>query len=121
MLIGQCHCANMSFETDHLPAVLTECNCSICVRYGARWAHFSPDQVRIRVRNGSPATYSRDQRSIDFHHCPACGCVTHYSTTDKADPKVARVSVNARMCPAQLVADIQIRHFDGADSFKFLD
>ncbi|WP_320824325.1 aldehyde-activating protein [Reinekea sp.] len=121
MLSGQCHCANVSFETDQLPSILIECNCSICVRYGARWAHFAPDQVRVRVRHGSSVTYSRGERSIDFHHCPDCGCVTHYSTTNKADPRVARVSINARMCPTEQVAEIPIRHFDGAESFAFLD
>ena len=121
MLNGQCHCANVSFTTDLLPTLLTDCNCSICLRYGARWAHFRPEQVQVTVRQGSTRTYSRGEHCIDFHHCPDCGCVTHYSTTDKADPAVARVSINARMCPPDQVQGIQVRLFDGADRFVFLD
>ncbi|EAR07817.1 hypothetical protein MED297_05214 [Reinekea sp. MED297] len=118
---GQCHCGNIQFEADHEPATLTECNCSLCHRYGVRWAYFKHRKVRITVRDRPTETYCWGDRMIRFHHCPTCGCVTHYTgVTDTPDPD-ERVALNARLADRHLTETIRIRHFDGADTWTFLD
>jgi hypothetical protein len=58
---------------------------------------------------------------IDFHHCPQCGCITHYTGTGKGEEVVDRMAINTRMCSLADMKDIPIRHFDGADTWAFID
>jgi len=120
VLKGQCHCGNIAFTVDQTPETLTECNCSMCNRYGSQWAYFKPSEVTITVRDTHTNTYRWGDESIDFHHCPNCGCITHYTGTGKGEP-MDRLAVNARMCSLDQTKGIPIRHFDGADTWKFLD
>lgn len=118
---GQCHCGNIQFEADHRPDTLTECNCSLCYRYGVRWAYFKHREVRITVRDHPTETYCWGDRMIRFHHCPQCGCVTHYTgVTDTPDPD-ERVALNARLTDRHISEAITVRHFDGADTWTFLN
>lgn len=119
MLTGQCHCGNISFRVNQTPKTLTECNCSMCHRYGAQWAYFSPEEAKITVRDTPTQTYRWGDNMIDFHHCPNCGCITHYTCTDKTPAEDDRVAVNARMCSLEQTQDLAIRRFDGANSFTF--
>lgn len=120
MLTGQCHCGNISFTVEKTPNYLIECNCSICTRYGAQWAQFKPNYVTIHTREHPSKTYRWGRQAIDFHHCPTCGCVTHYTSTG-AVPTIHWMSVNARLSPLTLTKDLAIRHFDGAETWTFLD
>jgi hypothetical protein len=119
MISGACHCGAVVVETAALPATLTECNCSICSRYGARWAHLTRREVRVKCAPGAAIAYTWGDRSIEFYHCVTCGCVTHYESIDKNDD--SRVSINARILPRQSVEKLRSRHFDGADTWEFLD
>ena len=121
MLNGHCHCGNVSFSVGSLPATLTECNCSICHRYGARWAYYKPEQVTLTVGDVPTQTYRWGDEMIDFHHCPQCGCLTHYTGTGKDQQPVDRIALNSRMFPLSQTADITVRHFDGAQSWTYLD
>jgi len=40
MHTGSCHCGAVQLEIPSAPDHLTNCNCSICWRYGALWAYF---------------------------------------------------------------------------------
>ena len=121
MLTGQCHCGNISFSADTSPKIVTECNCSICNRYGARWAYYKPSAVTLLVRDEQTKTYRWGDEMIDFHHCPRCGCMTHYTGTGKDNEPKDRIALNIRMCALEQTADIRIRHFDGANSWTYLD
>ena len=39
MIRASCHCGAVCLEIDAAPAEVTECNCSICRRYGGLWAY----------------------------------------------------------------------------------
>lgn len=121
MLTGHCHCGNIQITADHTPETVTECNCSICHRYGVRWAYFTAAQVNIEVRDTPTVCYRWGDQMIDFHHCPSCGCVTHYTGVSETQNPGDRVAVNSRLCPIEQTQDIRIRHFDGAEQFKYLD
>ena len=44
---ASCHCGSVRLEVDTPPSEVTECNCSICRRYGVLWAYYPPYQVRM--------------------------------------------------------------------------
>jgi hypothetical protein len=71
----------------------------------------------VRVGGGT-ATYRWGDRSLELHHCPACGCTTHWTPTD---PALDRMGVNARLMDPAVVAAARIRPLDGADTWKYLD
>lgn len=121
MFTGHCHCGNISFAADSLPTTVTECNCSVCNRYGARWAYFNPADVRLTVRDVPSNTYRWGDEMIDFHHCPQCGCLTHYTGTGIDNKPQTRIALNSRMCALAQTLSIRIRHFDGADTWQYLD
>ncbi len=108
MIEGSCHCGAVRIEVDRAPVEVTSCNCSICRRLGTLWAYYAPAQVRVA---GATATYSWGEKSLAFHHCPACGCTTHWSAVD---PRIDRMGVNARLMDPAIVAAARIKHFDGA-------
>jgi len=118
MLSASCHCGNISIIASHTPETVTSCNCSLCRRYGAIWAYFKTAEVNIAVKSEQPRAYIWGDEIINFMCCPICGCVTHYTGREKAPDRVA---VNTRMSPLDEVADIPIRHFDGADTWEYLD
>ena len=47
---ASCHCGSVRLEVDAPPSEVTECNCSLCRRYGVLWAYYPPHQVRSRDR-----------------------------------------------------------------------
>ncbi|HUG99443.1 MAG TPA: GFA family protein [Gammaproteobacteria bacterium] len=119
MLTASCHCSAVRIEIPHAPRTLTECNCSICFRYGARWAHHTRATARVVSPPDAARAYLWGDREIEFYHCRICGCLTHYESVAK-DPD-SRISVNARMLPPAELAGVPVRHFDGASSWEFLD
>lgn len=115
MIEASCHCGAVLIQVERAPEQLTSCNCSICRRLGGLWSYYSPTEVRVA---GTTATYRWGDRTIDNHHCPTCGCSTHWTPVD---PGLDRMGVNARMMDPEVVAGARVRHFDGADTWQFLD
>ncbi len=118
MIRASCHCGLISLEIDAAPAEVTECNCSICRRYGVLWAYYSPQQVSVQPPDAITDTYMWDDRSIVFHRCPNCGCVSHWAAVD---PARDRMGVNARLMSPEILARARVRHLDGAETERYLD
>jgi hypothetical protein len=118
MTKATCHCGAVSLSVDDTPAVLTDCNCSACRRYGGLWAYYAPAQVRIDAAADAIEAYVWGDRTLAFNRCRTCGCLTHWSPLDGA---AERMGVNARLMPPDVVANARIRHLDGAASWEFLD
>ena len=121
ILKGQCQCGNIRFQADFLPKTLTECTCSICHRLGVRWAYYQVQDVQISERSTPSVVFQWNQKWLNFHHCPQCGCTTHYSLAGKRHQPEARIALNTRMCATELVDKIKIRIFDGAETWKYLN
>ena len=119
MFTASCHCEAVRIELVELPSKVTECNCSVCRRYGALWAYYTRDQVNLVADPAVLSFYSWGDRTIEFWHCRHCGCITHYESVHK-HPN-SRFAVNARMLPLEVMASLPVRHFDGADSWEYLD
>ena len=57
MIEAACHCGAVKLSVPARPDTVTECNCSICRRLGARWAYYSPSEVGLPKpgsSNGEP-------------------------------------------------------------------
>ncbi len=119
MYQASCHCGNIELVVEQLPESVTSCNCSICVRLGARWAYYQPDEVTTKFRELPSVTYAWGDRYLDFHHCPTCGCSTHYTSTEKCE--TARVAINSRLFDQSSMDNIIERKFDGAESWEYID
>ncbi|MFC3070793.1 GFA family protein [Phenylobacterium soli] len=117
MIEASCHCGAVRLTAKAPPAEVTECNCSICSRLGARWAYYSPAEVEL-PRAGATQPYVWGDRMLAFHRCRACGIVTHWQSLDGAQKRMA---INARAMPGLDWNGIRVRHFDGAKTWEYLD
>ena len=119
MIEASCHCGNVKLSVEKLPDTLTSCNCSICNRVGALWAYYKPEEVEISFAKEATSKYIWGDECIEFNSCETCGCTTHYELTDKCKEK--KLAINCRMVAPNLINSIPVRHFDGADTWEFLD
>jgi hypothetical protein len=117
MTEATCHCGAVRLQAAHPPAEETQCNCSLCRRYGVLWAYYVPDQVRVIAVAGTE-TYAWDDRAVAFHRCRTCGCVTHWTSLTG---DTTRMGVNARLIDPDLVARARLRLLDGAVTEAYLD
>jgi hypothetical protein len=119
MLVATCHCGAVSVRIPRAPESITNCDCSICRRYGTLWMYYRSSEVRVDAAQGATAAYAWGRRSIRFVRCNACGCVTHWepAVPERGD----RMGINARLFdPAQL-GPVRIRRLDGAVTEQYLD
>src|SRR5262245_33777297 len=78
MIATTCHCGQVTVEIPRPPESLTNCDCSICRRYGTLWAYYRESEVRISAAPGSTNAYSWGRKSLRFVRCATCGCITHW-------------------------------------------
>ena len=115
---GACHCGAVKFELSESPEKLVDCNCSICRRLAALWGHVPISAVTVKSEPEATIAYIHGDKMLAFHTCKNCGCTTHWSSlTDDGE----HMAVNFRMCEPEDVANFQIKKFDGANTWQFLD
>lgn len=119
MIFSTCHCGAVRIEIPGPPAVLVNCNCSICRRYGALWAQFDIGAVRIVGHPENTTVYIGGKRTLKTVRCRHCGCVTHWEPLELKDG--AMLGVNMRNFEADQVSSARIRQFDGAHTWTYLD
>lgn len=116
-ITGTCHCGAVSYVFRHAPGKTTSCNCSICRRLAALWIYAPIGAVTV---TGSTRSYTHGDKSLAFHSCEICGCTTHWENLSPDDDD-AYMAVNLRLADPDVVAKVPVRHFDGADTWTFLD
>ena len=116
MIESSCVCGAVRLAISRAPDEVTDCNCTMCRRYGALWAYYSPKDVT--VPSGLTDTFSRGPKLSHFHRCKICGCVTHWSPLDKT---YDRMGVNARLMEPEVLARARVLRFDGLDTWKPMD
>jgi hypothetical protein len=100
-----------------LPESATACNCTVCRRYGALWAY---DHEGAGIPVAVPTRAYVRGESIEFHFCPACGCVAYWRAQAADAQGRRRIAVNLRLTEPGPVAHLPIDHFDGLDTFDDL-
>ncbi len=121
MLIGTCHCGSARWTLSGDPGSITACNCTLCRRYGALWAYDYEDE-RIRLE-GETAAYSRLGKAdpaLEIRFCPKCAGVLAWRGLRLQGDGRRRIAVNVRLAEPDLVADLDIDHFDGLVTFDDL-
>ncbi|MDP3085103.1 MAG: hypothetical protein Q8N44_15625 [Rubrivivax sp.] len=131
-----CHCGAVAIEVPQRPEQVVDCNCSLCRRIGALWAHYAlgawaaegdarvlpPTLLGTVTLSGHPehtAEYIWGDKTLRTLHCRHCGIVTHWEPL-QAEPG-ARHGVNMRNADPAALQGVRVRRFDGADSWKYLD
>jgi hypothetical protein len=122
-LSGSCHCGAVRISVPSRPAWLGSCNCSFCRRIGSLMAYYpddGPENGGVAVE-GATEPYIWGDRMIALHHCPTCGCFTHWSPTGESHGKLG---VNARLLDGFEVREgrplidgeaVEVRHLDNVD------
>jgi hypothetical protein len=117
-ITGACHCGAVTLEAPKKPRTLTDCNCSLCRRYGVLWAYYLADTVQV-VSTSPQAfdSYSWGGKTIGFHRCRGCGCVTHYTRVNPTKPR-PYMAINARMLDLAILEETPLRKLDGARKWR---
>lgn len=113
-----CHCGHVKIVLGSAPAVVVECNCSLCRRYGVLWAYYDFSELTGLPEAGVTDSYAWNGKHVDFHRCRNCGCVTNWAP--RSSGRETR-GINARLLPPDILAAARLRHKDGAGSGKYLD
>jgi hypothetical protein len=119
MITATCHCGAIRIEVPRRPRRVTDCNCSICRRYGTLWAYYKADTVRVLRSSRAASGYVWGDKVIRFVRCSKCGCVTHWEWIEPKEG--SKMGVNARNFEPSVLAAARIRHLDGAATWKVLD
>jgi hypothetical protein len=110
MYTGTCHCGALRIEVPRKPRTITDCNCSICRRYGTLWAYYKANTVRVSGRRKH--SYSWGNKSLRFVRCANCGCISHW---ERAKPrKDSYVGINWRNFAPGMLDNVRVRQLDGA-------
>ena len=121
MLSATCHCGAVQVTIPRKPRSLTNCNCSICRRYGVLWAYYKDAEVTLTATPDiADATdeYIWGDKTLKFIRCKHCGCVMQWKSL-RIGPGT-RAGVNARNFEPAALGNVRIRLLDGAASWKFV-
>lgn len=119
MLTATCHCGAVRVEVPRKPRTLTDCNCSICRRYGTLWAYYRADQVKVIAAPKATESYLFGGKIRRFVRCANCGCIMCWQRV--VPRKVTYTGVNARNFDPPIVGSVRVRRLDGADTWEYLD
>jgi hypothetical protein len=106
---GSCHCGAVKLSVPHAPEWVASCNCSLCTKTGWLVAYYPDDTVTIE---GETVAYIWGDRMIGIHHCPVCGCGTHWKTLGE---DFGRMGVHARLLDGFEAAKVEVRMMDNRD------
>jgi hypothetical protein len=118
MLSATCHCGAVKVEVPRKPKTLTNCNCSICRRYGVLWAYYKDAEVQLTAEPDTTDEYIWGDKSQKFIRCKGCGCVMQWKKL-VVGPSTW-TGVNARNFEPAALGAVKIRLLDGADSWKYV-
>lgn len=81
-LVATCHCGANRIALPAHPAAARRCNCTYCVRTGAVWAYYAPEELTFLARDAE-GTYTAS--GMNMHHfCTRCGISTWGDSPDWA-------------------------------------
>jgi hypothetical protein len=104
-----CHCGAVTITIPEAPSKVKECRCSLCTKLGSLMTYFPDNQVEVE---GETVAYIWGDRMIGIHHCPTCGCFTHWKTLGE---DFGRMGINARLLEDFDPAAVEIERVGGPD------
>ncbi len=119
MLSATCHCGAVTVEIPRRPQRMTNCNCSICRRYGVLWSYYKDADVKLTAAPDATDDYSWGGRRLKFIRCATCGCVMQWRPVTIGP--ASRTGVNMRNFDPAVVGPVRIRLLDGAVTWKYVD
>ena len=119
LLRGSCHCGAVRLTLPSAPETATKCNCSLCRRLGGVWAYYEFGTVRIEGHPENTAEYIWGDKTLRNVRCKTCGCATHWEPI--VPEPGGKHGVNLNNFDPRLQESVQVRRFDGADTWKFID
>ena len=99
-------------EVPASPTSVSECNCSICRRYGVLWVYYPASQVRVFAAPDATDGYVWGRKVLRFVRCRSCGCVTHWERIEPVEG--SKMGVNARNFAPSVLASVPVKQLDGA-------
>lgn len=115
MLTAICHCGAVTVTVPRKPKSVTDCNCSICRRYGTLWAYYKASTVTVEAKPGTTEAYSWGRKNLNFVRCAKCGCVMCWQRV-VPDPE-RKMGVNARNFDLDVLESLPRVPLDGAHEF----
>ena len=112
MLSAKCHCGAVQVSIPRRPRTITNCNCSICRRYGVLWAYYKEDTVQVAAESGTTDSYSWGRKALRFVRCKACGCIINWERVVPIPG--SKMGINARLFDPEQLGDVRIKLLDGA-------
>jgi hypothetical protein len=76
-------------------------------------------EVTIECSDDATLAYVWGDKTLAFYTCRTCGCTTHWLSL--RPDEISRMAVNCRMAAPEETAEIRARHFDGAETWTYLD
>ena len=111
-------CGAVHVQVPRRPRSLTNCNCSICRRYGVLLAYYKDADVRLTAEPGATDDYIWGSKSQTFIRCKKGGCIMQWKKLDVG--KDSNTGVNARNFEPSELGAIKIRLLDGAKTWKYI-
>lgn len=108
---GTCLCTAVQLGVARRPRQVTQCNCSVCRRYGTLWAYYRRSAVSIEAPRGALVNYTVPNGDLRFVHCRTCGCVICWDGPGRGRDQ--RMGVNTRLLDHALMADVPVMLLDG--------
>lgn len=112
MLTGTCHCGAVGVTVPRKPRTVTDCNCSICRRYGVLWAYYKAASVTVAAGQRSTQGYAWGRKALRFVRCARCGCLMYWERVVPAPER--RMGVNIRNFDPAVLAAARVVPLDGA-------
>jgi hypothetical protein len=116
---GQCHCGAVRFRLRSEPITTgMRCNCSYCKRRNAVMSsqYYDPDHFEILSGEDDLTFYHWGDVMVNHYFCRHCGIYTFHDAIE--NPGTGRVNLG---CFDIDLDSLQIRRFDGADTWQYLD
>ena len=115
---GSCHCGGVRFSFESEPIrIAMRCNCSICRRKNAIMSlvYFEGDKFRI-TNDETLSNYLFEPNMVNHYFCDRCGIYPFHNGVESPD----KYRVNLCCVDAIETHELEIRVFDGRDSWEFL-
>lgn len=115
---GTCLCKAVQLGVASLPRQVTQCNCSVCRRYGTLWGYYRRSAVSITAPRGALESYSVRARGLKFVRCRTCGCVIRWLRPGAH--RDLRMGINMRLFDHAVMADVPVKVLDGDRTWRVL-